>query len=132
MTLDQVLMDKTVGVLKLDVEGWEPYVLRGSEHLLSGRRIRHVVFEDYDIAQSEVVRLLRDAGYSLFSLGRSMRGPIVQPIEMGNLATPNDAPNFIGTLHPELVLTRFRSKGWLTLNNRTARNGLWASAKEGS
>jgi len=121
VTLDEALGDAPAGVLKLDVEGFEPQVLKGSERALTDRRIRHIVFEDHSIADSQVVRILRNAGYKLFSLGWSMWGLRVEPIEVGNLATRYEAPSFIATLEPNEVLSRCRPKGWLALRRQTQR-----------
>ncbi len=117
-TLDGVLGDESAAVLKLDVEGFEPQVLRGSVRTLAAHRVLHVVFEDHAIAGSEVVRILSEAGYHIFSLGWSMRGPRVEPVEAGSLATQYEAPSFIATLEPAEVLARFRPKGWLVLSSR--------------
>jgi FkbM family methyltransferase len=117
-TLDHALGATMVAVLKLDVEGFEPHVLRGAARTLAERRIRHIVFEDHDIASSEVVRLLRQAGYQLFSLGWFMRGLQVQAVEVGSLATRYEAPSFIATLEPGEVVARCRPAGWRVLRNR--------------
>ena len=121
-TLDEMLGDESAAVLKLDVEGFEPQVLRGSVRALAGRRIRHIVFEDHAIAGSEVVRFLREAGFHLFSLGWTMRGLAVQPVEAGSLATKYEAPNFIATLEPNEVLARCQPKGWLVLSSGLTRH----------
>lgn len=115
LSLDDVLQGASVAVLKLDVEGLEAQVLRGAGCALRERRLRHIVFEDHAIAGSEVARILHDAGYRLFSLGWSMRGPEVQPVEKGSLATAYEAPNYIATLRPDEVLEQFRARGWLVL-----------------
>lgn len=117
-TLDEELRDERASVLKLDVEGFEPQVLRGAERALRERRIRHIVFEDHSVADSEVVRILGGAGYQLFALGWSMRGLRVEPIEAGNLATRYEAPSFIATWEPEEVMARCRPRGWLALRRR--------------
>jgi FkbM family methyltransferase len=121
VSLDDVLGRTFATVLKLDVEGFEPQVLRGSARALTERRVRHIVFEDHAIADSETVRALREAGYRLLSLGWSMRGPDVRPVEVGSLATAYEAPNFIATLAPDEVLTRCRARGWWVLTRRLAR-----------
>ena len=121
-TLDCVLGEESAAVFKLDVEGFEPQVLRGSFHALSDRRVRHIVFEDHAIGESEVVRVLREAGYHLFSLGWTIRGIKVQPVEVGSLVTQYEAPNFIATLEPDEVLVRCRPQGWLVLSSRLTKH----------
>jgi FkbM family methyltransferase len=120
-TLDAALREEGASVLKLDVEGFEPQVLRGAERALLERRIKHIVFEDHSVADSEVVRILGGAGYRLFALGWSMRGLRVESIEVGNLATRYEAPSFIATLEPEEVLARCQPRGWLALRCRAMR-----------
>jgi FkbM family methyltransferase len=118
-TLDELLGNVSVSVMKIDVEGFEPQVLRGAKTLLQERRIQHILFEDHSISNSPVVTILREAGYKLFSLGWSMQGLLVQPIEVGSLATHYEAPNFIATQNSEDLLARCQPKGWLSLGKRT-------------
>jgi FkbM family methyltransferase len=120
-TLDDVLGDAPIAVLKLDVEGFEPQALAGAARALAARRITHIVYEDHSAAESDVAPLLRAAGYRLFSLGWSMRGLRVEPIERGALAAPYEAPSFIATVEPEQVLARCGSKGWLALRDQGLR-----------
>jgi hypothetical protein len=103
------------------VEGFEPQVLKGSERTLAGRRIRHIVFEDHSITDSEVARILHGAGYRLFSLGWEVHGPRLEPIEVGSLATPYEAPSFVATLEPDELEARCRPRGWLALHRRSRR-----------
>jgi FkbM family methyltransferase len=117
-TLDEVLESTSVALLKLDVEGFEAQVLRGAARSLSGRRIRHIVFEDHEVTRSEAVRLLSEYGYRLYSLGWALRGLRVQPVENGGLAAKYEAPNFIATLEPEDMLARCRPTGWRVLDAR--------------
>jgi FkbM family methyltransferase len=120
-TIDEVLGDGTADVLKIDVEGFELQVLRGAARALVSRRIRHIVFEDYDIKHSEVVRYLEGLGFRIFSVGWSMRGLVVAPAEIGSLATGLDAPNFVASIDPEVVVELGRSRGWLVLSKRLTR-----------
>jgi FkbM family methyltransferase len=72
-TLDEVAADlPDIDLLKIDVEGWEPHVLRGGSSAL--RRTRHVLFEINKPAlrkagssEDELYELLRDAGFTTFS-----------------------------------------------------------------
>ena len=115
------LLDGPVSVVKLDVEGFEASVLRGAQRLLSARRLRHVVFEDHDVERSEVVRMLRDAGYHLFTIGWRMRGLELGPIERGPLAAPFEAPSYVATTAPEDLVARTTTRGWRVLSTRFSR-----------
>ena len=119
-TLDRVLGDEPATLLKLDVEGFEYQVLRGAAQMLSKRSLRHIVFEDHAIEGSAVARVLREAGYRIFSLGWTIRGPRVLPVELGSLATDYEAANFVATLEPDELLARCRPRGWLVLSRRGA------------
>jgi len=115
------LIDSPVSVLKLDVEGFEASVLRGAQRLLSARQVRHIVFEDHDLERSEVVRMLKDDGYHLFTIGWRMRGLELGPVERGPLAAPFEAPSFVATTEPEEVIARTAPRGWQVLSERFSR-----------
>lgn len=64
-----------IEVLKIDVEGADTLVLKGAEHLLSERRIRHIFFEEnrprmalLGIDPEQAPALLRRHGYRLSSI----------------------------------------------------------------
>jgi FkbM family methyltransferase len=116
-TLDAILGQKSATVLKLDVEGFELQVLQGSIRAIAEKRIRHIVFEDHNSEQSDVVRFLQDHGYHVYAIGWSMNGLSIAPIASGRLSTLYEAPNFIATIAPDEVTARCQSKGWLVLGN---------------
>ncbi len=116
-TLDTLLADSTISVMKMDVEGFEAHVLRGAKTLLDSKRISHIVFEDHQIRTSEVVRILQASGYEVFSLGWSMRGLKLQPVEVGSLATRYEAPNFVATTQTAYLRTLCEPRGWRILNS---------------
>lgn len=121
-TLDGVLGESSVDVLKLDVEGFELHVLRGATRALESGRIRHIVFEDHEIEESEVVRFLQELGYGVCSLGWSMQGLVVSPVEAGRLAKHYEAPNFVASTDRDEVLRCCRPGGWRALS-ALATNG---------
>ena len=107
--------DRSVALLKIDVEGHEPKVFAGAAAVLRARRVRDIVFEEHHAAPSPTVKLLTEAGYTVFFLGRNFWGP--------QLTVPNDQsarpgwllPNFLATLEPERALARCRERGWQVL-----------------
>jgi len=118
-TLDGVLGEAIATVMKLDVEGFEYQVLQGAIRALQAKRIRHVLFEDHNSANSEVVRLFQELGYAVYSLGWTIRGIVLAPIAQGSLAVAYEAPNFVATVDSEDLLKRCAPKGW-----RVLRGGL--------
>jgi hypothetical protein len=119
--LDALLDDVPVSVLKLDVEGFEIHVLRGAARALASRRLTHIVFEDHEAPNSEVVRLLESAGYRIFALGWTMRGLTLSPADRGSLASPYEAPNYVATLDPDGVTRRCAPRGWRVLRRMARR-----------
>jgi hypothetical protein len=120
-TLDEAVGGRPVGVLKLDVEGHEAAVLRGATRALAAGRVRYVVFEAHAPDGGEAAQMLRGAGYRLFALGWSMRGPVVRGIEEGDPATGYDPPSFLATREPDEVISRCRPRGWRVLHRLAGR-----------
>lgn len=72
VTLDELLPDQTVDVLKIDVEGADTLVLRGAQRLLAQRRVRRIFFEEnrermarLHVDPAEAKRLLASHGYAV-------------------------------------------------------------------
>ena len=104
------------GVLKVDVEGAESLVFGGAERLLREKRIRDIIYEDQTALPSEPLRLLQQAGYTVFALGVRFAGPTLTPAGQGRASLrPWDSPNYIATVDPERVLKRLAPRGWLAL-----------------
>ena len=118
--LDDVVQE-SVSVMKLDVEGSEASVLRGAARLLSRRALRHIIFEEHDVEKSETVAILRDAGYQLFAIGWRTTGLDVKSIAEGRLSKTYEAPSFVATSAPDDLIARTRSNGWRVLSRRFSR-----------
>ncbi len=111
-TLDDVLGETPVGLLKIDVEGHEPEVLAGARHLLERGLIRDIVFEDHDPYPDASTKLVEDAGYHLVSLENDLFGLcLVAPAER-KPPSPWPGPSYLATRDPERALSRLGGRGW--------------------
>lgn len=122
-TVDQLLGAGSAGVMKIDVEGYEHQVLEGAAHALRTHRIRHVVFEDHHGAGSKAMSMLRAAGYEVFSIGWSMRGPVLAPAVDGSLATAFEAPSYLATIEAPAAQNACAPAGWWALQRQTREVG---------
>lgn len=113
--LDDLVGDRYVGVLKVDVEGHEREVFDGAERTLASGRIRDVVFEDFDDPPTAVTQLLRGHGYEVFSLDHSLRGPLVGPATRRAASLSGGDPSYLGTTDPRRALDRLSPRGWTVL-----------------
>jgi hypothetical protein len=113
--LDDVLGQRRVGVVKIDVEGHGRQVLDGAERALAERRIRDVVFEDFDDPPTAVARLLQGHGYVVFSLGHSLGGPRTGPATVRAARRSGDDPSYLATSDPRRALDRLARRGWAVL-----------------
>jgi FkbM family methyltransferase len=112
--LDRLLAGRSVGVMKLDVEGHELAVLCGAEEATAGGRIRDIVYEDHEGPESAVGRHLATRGYGVFGIGWRVGGPIVGP----PATVPHrsyEAPSYLATRRPAAALERCRPGGWQCL-----------------
>lgn len=115
-TLDRILPpDTKVGVCKIDVEGHESAVFKGAARVLDQRRIRDIIFEDFQPYPSPVHQLLLDHGFTLFSLHSRLWRPVLRPASRSAEFSTRDGVNYLGTLNPERAGQRFKSSGWFVL-----------------
>jgi FkbM family methyltransferase len=117
-TLDDLFRDgRPIGVLKIDVEGHEPDVLRGAERLLEKRLIRDLVFEACG-DPGPAVSLLRRHDYHVFRLWRELSKPTLRPAE-SIVSSRWEPPSYIATCSPSRCTARFKAFGWQCLRTRT-------------
>lgn len=113
--LDDVMADRAIGVMKVDVEGHELGVFRGAERLLSEHRVRDIVFEEFERPPTAVTTYLEGLGYRVFALDQSLAGPLVGPARDGAAVKSRDDPSYLATSDSSRALRRLRRRGWAAL-----------------
>lgn len=114
-TLDERIGSGQIDVMKVDVEGFEFEVFRGGQSALTEQRIRHILFEEHNYADSRVFRQLRSFGYQIFSIGWTVSNLKVIPVEQGLAHASFETPNFVATVAVNELLECCSVKGWKVL-----------------
>lgn len=114
-TLDDLFPAMTFTLLKIDVEGHEAKVIKGSHRLLQEQRIRHVIYEDHDQGRTGLPELFAGYGYTVYSIGYTLFGlELRPPQEPVALDTSWESVNYLATCDAPLV-QRVIGKGWKSL-----------------
>jgi FkbM family methyltransferase len=100
------LFDSHIGVMKVDVEGFELNVFHGARQLLERRLIRDIVFEEHDTMPTPVTEFLESYGYRIFHLSHSFRSLKLSDRKHG------ESPNYLATLDADRALARLTPAGW--------------------
>jgi FkbM family methyltransferase len=116
--LDNIVeADRHIGVVKIDVEGYELNVLKGAGDLIEKGLIRDIVFEDERPYPTSTTQYLEDHGYTIFSIRQRLLRPIVRPAATTTEPLRRwEAQNFVGTRKPARVRERCERKGWHSLS----------------
>jgi FkbM family methyltransferase len=113
--LDEYLpASANVGVFKIDVEGHELAVLKGTVGALQRRAVRDIIFEDFAPKPSPVTEFLKQHGFTVFELHESWLRPRLTPLDSAQ-AGHRGHSNYLATLDPKRALKRFRALGWKCL-----------------
>lgn len=113
--LDELIGERSVGIMKLDVEGHEEAVLKGARRALSERRIRDIVFEEFAEPPTAVTELLEEAGYVVFKLDPSPFALRLAALSRHKAHRAWEPPSYVATVDPERALSRIGSPGWRVL-----------------
>ena len=113
-TLAKALKEySNVGVIKIDVEGHELDVFKGSLELLAKNALRNIVFEDATGAINQIAELLWSHGYSIYVIEQTLFRPILKPIRnQEELRFGYAYANYLATIEPERVMLLLDKSGW--------------------
>ena len=114
-TLDNVIGNESVGVLKLDVEGHELEVLDGARELFSRGRVRDCIFEEHNEYPTPVTDFFENHGYTVMRLHRSILGPRLLCADSSVNRVAWHPTNFLATLDYERVKKLAYPRGWKVL-----------------
>lgn len=114
--LEDVIEGRSVGVMKIDVEGHELAVLEGASALLRAGLIRDVVFEEHLPPPTPATEVLRDAGFTIWGIQESLRGPLL----VDGVPTGWDAPTYLATRDPARAERLLGPRGWRCLRAHLA------------
>lgn len=102
-----------IGVLKMDVQGYELSVLKGMTRLLERRAVRDIIFEEEASFPAPTHTFLKSCGYSIFGLQESFTGvhclPDAQPVFNSIFG---QLPNYLATLNPGRAKALLRPAVW--------------------
>jgi FkbM family methyltransferase len=114
VALDDVVPEsETLGVVKLDVQGYELTALKGMERLLRERRVRTVVFEEERAYPAATHVFLREMGYENFGLEHRFGGVQCVPGERRHYDPISDPPpNYVATVEPKLTMAQLQKGFW--------------------
>jgi FkbM family methyltransferase len=89
--LDEIVPKRRFKLLKIDVEGAEPKVLRGAEKLLQAHQIENILFEVNEAALrrggsscAELIALVKSYGYRVWRIARFRRRPFDLDVTLGH------------------------------------------------
>jgi FkbM family methyltransferase len=97
------LIDEPIGIVKIDVEGYELEVLRGMTRLLSAGAVRDIIFEERAPYPASTHEMLRECGYTVLGLREGWMS--VRTIDRADTG-PN--PTYLATRDPGRVLRRLK------------------------
>lgn len=114
LALDEVIPEQeVVGVVKLDVEGYELAVLKGMERMFRQRRVRHVVFEELGDFPADTHKFLLDMGYAIFGIEQRFRGIRCTPDQRPRYDhVYGPPPNYVATIDSEMTASQLESGFW--------------------
>jgi len=112
--LDRVVDEgETIGVLKIDVQGQELNVLRGTAGFLKRHAVRDIVFEEESPYPAPAHEYLKSLGYAVFGIAENFSG--VQLVPNGQAPYNPEIgpiPNYLATANPKRAIQRLKPAMW--------------------
>lgn len=105
-----------IGFVKIDVELHELPVLRGLGAWLEQRRVRDLVFEEYEAYPARTHQLLEAAGYTFFCAEEHLTGLRLKPVTDPCRRRPYESPSCLATADPQRARRLCLPRGWLSLS----------------
>jgi Methyltransferase FkbM domain len=103
--------DARLAVVKLDLQAYEIFALKGMRRLLESRRILHLVFEEEAPFPAPTHEYLRERGYTILGLERRALG-LRCVLEGAPRFDPIGSPNYVATINPEDTRARLERGIW--------------------
>jgi FkbM family methyltransferase len=115
--IDNIVINNNISLLKMDVEGFEEFVLRGAGKLLEKKSIRDIIYEDLDFRNSNVTKMLIESGYTIFSLHTDILKPRISTLKKEVVfKNGQEGENFLATLDPDRAIKRMQGWGYKSLS----------------
>lgn len=120
LALDNVIPPEgTLGVVKLDLEGYELTAMKGMERLLRERRVRHILFEEHAEYPAPTHRFLQELGYRNLGIEHQFSGVRCIPDARARYDPVNGpSPSYVATLDPEMTISRLQNGFWESFGPR--------------
>lgn len=114
-TIDQTFPTHSIGIMKLDVEGFELQVFQGATRLLAENRLRDCNFEEHRAYPTDVTSALENNGFAIFRLARRLTRPELLRPDSPQPRSQWEATSFLATRQPDRAQQRFYRRGWRCL-----------------
>ena len=111
-TLDALIGNLNIDLLKLDVEGHELSVLKGARQLIAEKRVVNIVYEDHCGKDSSIHSWLADMGYTVFQLNWGICGPELKTPGSESTHASYQAQDYLASYDPDSLVKTFESSGW--------------------
>jgi FkbM family methyltransferase len=114
--LDNLLPGQAIALLKLDVEGHELNVLKGSVQLLETDKIQNILFENHGGYPSHLTDYLEQFGYQILKLKTGFWKPyLVTPEQAQTTDRYWESPMYLASLDMDTALKKLSPSGWYSL-----------------